>query len=124
MIWIYTKFFYCSPKNIKDARYLIGARSVSERENKLRIESVYLGVAYTLEEFLARREILNIKASAELIVSEYEKSKKDKIIYFPHLKKFGFFKAEDKVVASVEELFNYIDNFYQEENSLKREKSI
>ncbi len=106
---MYTKFLYYG-KNADD-RILIGARMVFESSDGIKTQEVYIGSAFTLEEFLLQKDNLNIKSDTNFIKENFFKSKADKIIYFSNLKKFGFINGDDIVVNNKSELLYLIDSF-------------
>ena len=106
---MYTKFLYYG-KNADD-RILIGARMVFESNDGIKTQEVYIGSAFTLEEFLLQKDNLNIKSDTNFIKENFTKSKADKIIYFSNLKKFGFINGNDIVVNNKSELLYLIDSF-------------
>ena len=106
---MYTKFLYYG-KNADD-RILIGARMVFEALDGIKTQEVYIGSAFTLEEFLLQKDNLNIKSDTNFIKENFLKAKADKIIYFSNLKKFGFINGDDIVVNNKSELLYLIDSF-------------
>ena len=122
---MYTKYLYASPKNLKDDRFLIGARITFEKEDEIKTQEIYIGKPYTLEEFLKIAKYYKIKTSEEDIINEYEKRKAMGIIYFYNICKFGYLEEKDIVVKNKEELNELILAFNdQEELALKRKKNI
>ncbi len=117
---MYIKFLYYG-KNA-DNRYLIGARIITESQEGINVQEIYIGQIYQIEEFLNSLSILNIKTNKEKIVQEYLKRKAVNIIYFSNINKFGFLSKEDVVVNNQEELNILINSFNELEISLKRKK--
>lgn len=111
---MYTKFLYYG-KNADD-RILIGARMVFEALDGIKTQEVYIGSAFTLEEFLLQKDNLNIKSDTNFIKENFIKSKADKIIYFSNLKKFGFINGDDIVVNNKSELLYLIDSLASKDN--------
>ena len=122
---MYTKYLYASPKNLKDDRFLIGARITLEQENNISTQEIYIGKAYSLEDFLKIAKYYKIKTSSEDIKNEYERRKAVGIIYFYNICKFGYLEEKDMVVKNKDELNELILSFNdQEELALKRKKNI
>ena len=78
---MYTKYLYANPKNLKDDRFLIGARVTLEEENNIKTQEIYIGKSYSLEDFLKIAKYYKIKTSLEDIKKEYEKRNAIGIIY-------------------------------------------
>lgn len=122
---MYTKYLYASPKNLKDDRFLIGARITFEKEDEIKTQEIYIGKPYTLEEFLNIARIYKIKTSIEEIKKEYVLRNATKIIYFYNICKFGYLTNDDIAVKNKDELNELIASFSEvEEMTLNRKKNI
>ena len=122
---MYTKYLYANPKNLKDDRFLIGARVTLEEENNIKTQEIYIGKSYSLEDFLKIAKYYKIKTSLEDIKKEYEKRNAIGIIYFYNICKFGYLEENDIVVKNKEELNELISLLNdREELALKRKKNI
>ena len=115
---MYTKFLYYG-KNADD-RVLIGARMVFENSDGIKVQEVYIGSSFTLENFLFQKNNLFIKSDTNFIKENFIKSKADKIIYFNNLKKFGFINDNDIVVNNKQELLYLIDSFANKDNFARK----
>ena len=115
---MYTKFLYYG-KNADD-RVLIGARMVFENSDGIKVQEVYIGSSFTLEDFLFQKNNLFIKSDTNFIKENFIKAKADKIIYFTNLKKFGFINSNDIVVNNKQELLYLIDSFANKDNFARK----